>query len=57
MEPGRKFLMHGCGIVARGLPEHNQTLCVDHENEIFFNIHDDRVDFSLERIRFSVPND
>jgi hypothetical protein len=56
MEPGHKFCMYGCGIVALGLPVHNQTLCVDNENDVFLNVHDDRFYFSLERIQFSMPN-
>jgi hypothetical protein len=56
MEPGNRLLGYGCGIVALGLPGYNQTLCPNHEDEIFPNVHGDHFHFSLERIPSSRPN-
>jgi hypothetical protein len=38
--------MYGCSLVALGLPVCQPTFCVDHQNEVFLNVHDDRFDFS-----------
>jgi hypothetical protein len=56
MEPGNKFLRHGCGIVAHGLLVPNEILCVNHANGVFLNVHNVRFDSSPERIQFSMRN-
>jgi hypothetical protein len=42
MEPGNKFLISGYCIAAHELPVHNQTTCVNHENDTFVNERGDR---------------
>jgi hypothetical protein len=39
-----------CGVVTLGLPVRNETLCVDHENDLILKLHDDRFVFSLKEI-------
>jgi hypothetical protein len=45
MELDHKFPIYGCGIVALGLPIHNQTLCGDRGNDRFVTAHDYHFDF------------
>jgi hypothetical protein len=46
IEQGHKFRIYGCRIVALGLPVRNKTICVDHQNNVFLDMHDDRFLFS-----------
>jgi hypothetical protein len=46
MEPGNKSPISGYDLVAVELPVEHQTVCVNHENDLFLCVHTRRFYFS-----------
>jgi hypothetical protein len=51
-KPGRTFSMLGSGILTVRPPVRKQTLCLDHQNDVFLNVHNG---FFTSRYRHEAP--